>query len=168
LAKDLPPPEPRDHRRHDVDDEEDDVVDVASELERIKRFLWHGNVYRALQTIGWLGDVLWREHPEPGRAKLTKALSELEGYTAANASAIPSYAERHLAGETISTAFVESTVNQVVAKRMVKRQQMRWTPKGAHLLLQVRSGVLNEDLADDFHRWYPGFAQRTESTQLAA
>jgi hypothetical protein len=42
-------------------------------------------------------------------------------------------------------------------KRMVKKQQMRWTPRGAHLLLQVRTRVLNNDLTADFHRWYPGF-----------
>jgi hypothetical protein len=56
----------------------------------------------------------------------------------------------------------------VISKRMVKRQQMRWTPQGAHLLLQVRTRVLNDDLADDFHRWYPAFAHSTESTELAA
>jgi hypothetical protein len=42
---------------------------------------------------------------------------------------------------------------------MVKKQQMRWTPQGAHLLLQLRTRVLNDDLADDFNRWYPGFNQ---------
>jgi hypothetical protein len=41
-------------------------------------------------------------------------------------------------GERISTGFVESTINQLIAKRFVKKQQMRWTPRGAHLLLQVR------------------------------
>src|SRR5882762_6720744 len=30
---------------------------------------------------------------------------------------------------------VESTVNYVVSKRMVKKQQMRWSQRGAHLLL---------------------------------
>lgn len=40
---------------------------------------------------------------------------------------------------------------------MVKKQQMRWSPRGAHLLLQLRTHVLNDDLADDFNRWYPGF-----------
>jgi transposase-like protein len=49
------------------------------------------------------------------------------------------YGERYRNGETISSAFVESTVNQVVSKRMVKKQQMRWAPKSAHLLLQVRT-----------------------------
>jgi hypothetical protein len=36
---------------------------------------------------------------------------------------------------------VESTVNQVVSKRFVKKQQMQWTPRGAHLLLQTRPSV---------------------------
>ena len=39
---------------------------------------------------------------------------------------------------------------------MVKKQQMRWTPRGAHLLLQVRTRVLNNELRDTFSRWYPG------------
>ena len=38
------------------------------------------------------------------------------------------------AGEAISTAFVESTVNQVTSKRMVRKQQMRLdTPRRAPL-----------------------------------
>ena len=60
-------------------------------------------------------------------------------------------------GEAISTAFTESTVNQVISKRMVKKQQMRWTPRGAHLLLQIRTRVLNDQLAGDFHRRHPRF-----------
>jgi hypothetical protein len=52
---------------------------------------------------------------------------------------------------------VESTVNQVVSKRMVKKQQMQWTERGAHLLLQVRVQVLNDDWEDAFRGWYPDF-----------
>ena len=53
---------------------------------------------------------------------------------------------------------------------MVKKQQMRWTPKGAHLLLQVRTRVLNDDLATSFQRWYPAFVATSSSleTELAA
>jgi hypothetical protein len=40
---------------------------------------------------------------------------------------------------------VESTVNQVISKRFCKKQQMAWTPRGAHLLLQSRTRVLNGD-----------------------
>ncbi len=45
---------------------------------------------------------------------------------------------------------------------------MRWTPRGAHLLLQVRTRALNDDLADDFDRWYPAFMTSTEREDLAA
>jgi hypothetical protein len=66
-----------------------------------------------------------------------------------------------------ATGFVESTINQLVAKRMVKKQQMRWTPRGAHLLLQIRAKVLNDDLVGTFRRWHPGFGG-TEEAKLAA
>ncbi len=59
--------------------------------------------------------------------------------------------------ETISTAFVESTVNQVVSRRFVKKQQMAWTLRGAHLLLQTRTKVLNNELDSVFRGWYPQF-----------
>jgi hypothetical protein len=48
---------------------------------------------------------------------------------------------------------------------MVKKQQMRWSPVGAHRLLQVRTQVLNDDLRETFRRWYPGC---DPSTELAA
>jgi hypothetical protein len=65
--------------------------------------------------------------------------------------------ERYRQGETISTAFVESTINQVVSRRFVKKQQMQWTLRGAHLLLQTRTKVLNNELEGVFRRWYPQF-----------
>ncbi len=55
----------------------------------------------------------------------------------------------------ITTAFVESTVNEVVAKRMVKKQQMQWSPTSAHYLLQTRTAVLNGKLRDYFEQWHP-------------
>jgi len=39
---------------------------------------------------------------------------------------------------------------------MVKKQQMRWTKQGAHLLLQNRIKTLNNALRDCFCQWYPG------------
>jgi CHASE2 domain-containing sensor protein len=49
----------------------------------------------------------------------------------------------------------ESAVNQVINARMCKRQQMRWSPRGAHLLVQVRCAVINGDLASRLRRWSP-------------
>jgi hypothetical protein len=51
---------------------------------------------------------------------------------------------------------VESTENQVISRRMVKNQRMRWTEWGAHRLPQVCIPVLNEDLRPTFQRWYRG------------
>ena len=58
------------------------------------------------------------------------------------------------------TAFVESAVNEVISRRMIKKQQMRWTQRGAHLLLQVRTKTLDGDLRDAFCGWYPGMANQ--------
>jgi hypothetical protein len=63
--------------------------------------------------------------------------------------------ERYRSGERISTGFVESTVNQVISKRFCKKQQMQWTKRGAHLLLQTRVKTLNQELGAVFQRWYP-------------
>jgi hypothetical protein len=68
---------------------------------------------------------------------------------------IPSYNERRLASEPISSATAEATVNQVIAKRMVKNQQMRWTPAGAHRILQIRTRVLDGTLDHHINRWHP-------------
>jgi len=67
-------------------------------------------------------------------------------------------------GEVISSPTAESAVNQVISKRMVKKQRIRWSPRGAHLLLQVRTRALNNDLADAFDRWYPGFTHTPDRT----
>jgi hypothetical protein len=45
----------------------------------------------------------------------------------------------------------------VVSRRFVKKQQMNWTLRGAHLLLQTRTKVLNNELEEVFRRWYPQF-----------
>ena len=54
--------------------------------------------------------------------------TEFATYIRVNAHLIPNYGERHRCGEAISSAMAESAVNQVISKRMVKKQQMRWSP----------------------------------------
>jgi len=146
-----------------------DLAKLDGELERVKWYLWHGNVFRALQVIAHLQ---WQledlDEAVTASRKRTKALTEFHSYITANERCIPNYGERHRYGEVISTAFVESTVKKVISKRMVKQQQMRWTKPGAHVLLQVRTQVLNEDLRRTFERWYPVMASTSVSSALAA
>jgi hypothetical protein len=68
----------------------------------------------------------------------------------------------------ISTSFVESTDDELISKRMVKKQQMRWTKEGAHLLLQTRFKTLVGDLRDKFVEWYPGMEKSMAATQFPA
>ena len=60
-------------------------------------------------------------------------------------------------------------MNAVISKRFAKRQQMQWTKRGAHLLLQIRTRTLDGTLRPLFERWYPGLANdNTAATVQAA
>jgi hypothetical protein len=50
---------------------------------------------------------------------------------------------------------------------MVQEQQTAMEPRGAHLLLQIHSRVLNDTLADDYRRWHPGFTHTDRQDQTA-
>jgi len=118
-------------------------------------------------------DLAWRcaaaAETNLGARKLAKALAEFAGYIENNRTAIPNYGERYRNGEAISSAIAASAVNQVVSKRMVKKQQMQWTPRGAHRLLQTRTRVLNGALEATFRDWYPTFRpEAADHAQAAA
>jgi hypothetical protein len=63
------------------------------------------------------------------------------------------YGARHRQHKPVSTATAESAVNQVINQRMCKRQQMRWSPQGVHLLAQLRCAVINGDLVKRLARY---------------
>ena len=121
------------------------------------------------EGISLVGDLLVELsfiHARSNAAKkVADDLSEFETYICNNREFIPNFGERRRQGETISTAFVESTINQVVSRRFVKKQQMQWTLRGAHLLLQTRTRVLNEDLDDLFRGWYPKFRSQPQTQE---
>ena len=153
-------------------DRPDEGSAASKQIVSIKHLLWHGNVDEALDRIDNLLmdlDLIGRQSAPA--EKLAAGISDLRTYIGNNRGSIPNYGERYRQGETISTAYVESTINQVVSRRFVKKQQMQWTLKGAHLLLQTRTKVLNNELEDVFRRWFPRFrpkAQTDSSEQKAA
>jgi len=154
----------------DESENSDVPAQLLKQLERIKWHLWHGNATEALALIYDVNVDLeiWEENPT-NKKKLLKLVCEFENYIRANGAFIPNYGERYRHNETISTAFVESTVNYVISKRFVKKQQMRWTQRGAHLLLQTRVQVLNDDLRKTFGRWFQGMSVvENEESKMAA
>src|SRR3712207_5716039 len=93
---------------------------------------------------------------EPAAATVTALLRGLETYVSGQADLIIDYAAARRGDEPISTATTESTVQWLLHRRMGANQQMRWTPRGAHCMLKVRTAVANDTLAEDHaaaERW---------------
>lgn len=107
---------------------------LHKQLESIKWNIWHGNVSKALDKIDSFSEDFYEEEldKDSKKYKLWKYTDEFYSYIESNRYYITNYAERYRYGEIISTSFVEATVNEVISKRMVKKQQMRWTQEGAH------------------------------------
>jgi len=82
--------------------------------------------------------------------KLRTALGALNDYLASQSDWLVNYAERHRAGLRVGTALPEDTANFLVNRRMNKSQHMRWSRRGADLLLQIRCAVYNGTLSSGF------------------
>ncbi|MGI9486226.1 MAG: ISKra4 family transposase, partial [Geminicoccaceae bacterium] len=152
-------------KHHDLKEAEE----AETYLEKIKWYLWHGNVREALCRAEWLTDDLsFLESSYPSMKRFATTAEEFQTYITNNAHTIPNYGERWRYGERVSTSFVESTVNVVVGKRFAKKQQMQWSKKGAHLLLQTRTRTLDGTLRKMFTKWHPGMAANTQETSICA
>jgi hypothetical protein len=119
------------------------------DVERLCHLLWNGHHEKACEALGRI--VSWAKHAivlnEPAVEvkvrQLVARCTELHSYIESNKGALIDYGQRYRAGKPISTSRAESTVNQLVNARMNKRRQMRWSPRGAHHVLQVRAAVLD-------------------------
>jgi hypothetical protein len=127
---------------------------VAETIERIRWRLWHGQVRRGLDLIAETVAMLEATAGTASSArsavlKVTRLLGELETYVCGQSDTIIDYASARRREEPISTAVTESAVQWLVHRRMNAQQQMRWTPRGAHLMLKVRCAVMNGTLQHD-------------------
>ena len=110
---------------------------------------WNGQHEKACDALGligsWAKDAIVLNDPgvEAKARRLAARCTELRSYIESNKGALIDYGQRYRAGKPISTSRAESTVNQLVNARMNKRRHMRWSPRGAHRVLQVRAAVLD-------------------------
>jgi hypothetical protein len=121
---------------------------LADIVEHIRWRLWHGQVKRALDLIGdtlvMLDATAETVSPVAATAgKVARVLRGLETYVAGQSELIIDYATGRRRDEPISTATTESTVQWLLHRRMGAQQQMRWSPRGAHLMLKVRTSIVN-------------------------
>jgi hypothetical protein len=84
----------------------------------------------------------------------------LRDYLCGNWNGLRNYGADTRQGRKISSAMAESAMSHLVNQRMGKRQPMRWSAEGAHLLLQVRCAVLNNRLDNMFREWHPDFRKQ--------
>ena len=120
--------------------------------------LWHGKIDDALERLSTLRqNVLRIPATYPRSEKFLHAVDGLQKYVVNNRDLIPNYGELWRNDLPITTASIESLVCSLIGRRFAKKQQMQWTPKGAHLLLQVRVKAANGDLPSTFQQWYPDF-----------
>jgi hypothetical protein len=136
---------------------------VLRRVSRLRDALWRGRAWRALLEIARLRRDIdqWAvEHPGHCTQEVHRAvqiLSEIRQYVGGHRRSVPDSAKQRAAGHRISTAHVESVMNHLVNHRMSKKQQMRWSPKGAHYLLQVRAELLNGTLIGGYRAANPRF-----------
>jgi hypothetical protein len=131
---------------------------LLDRITRAKWALWNGQLRKTLRHLSDLRVWTWNARADPSWLEhLRTHLSELTCYLDANADSLPNYGARYRAGLPISTAFANSAVNQIVAKRMIKRQQMRWNRETVRPFLMVRVAVLNDTLEQAFRSWHAGF-----------
>ena len=132
---------------------------VTGRVDRAKWCLWNGKSVKGLCYLQAVQDWLTptRQREAPGLARLNVALQDLLQYLKLNRDSLPNYGNRYRADQPISTAWVESTVNEIIAKRMVKKQQMRWNRFTVQPFLTVRVHVLNGTLEQVFRAWHANF-----------
>jgi hypothetical protein len=138
----------------DTPGDREDGERLADAVERVRWRLWHGQVRRALdltgETLAWLEGIA---HTAPAAAaKVMASLRGLETDVSGQADLIIDYAQARRSGEPTSTATTEGAVQWLLHRRMGANQQMRWSPRGAHRMLQVRTAVANGTLAEDHAR----------------
>lgn len=137
-------------------------------LEKIKWYLWHGNIHKALDYLSYFDDAFFIENDYQHLDGFKKHAADFVTYIQNNQHYITNYGERYRNDEIYTTSFTESTINEVVARRFCKKQQRQWTKKGAHAMLVTRTKVLNNDLADCFKDWYPHFKIEDENIKKTA
>jgi hypothetical protein len=160
----------------------DDAVPVAAkaviveEVERLHWRLWNGKAEDAQISIDRIRAVMHHFRGELGERKsrspprkLWTALHALDGYLTGQSHWMVNYAERHRAGLRVGTAITEGTANFLVNRRMNKSQQMRWSRRGANLLLLVRCAVYNGTLGSGFgQKFHPANDSNPHPQAIAA
>ena len=135
-------------------------AEIVAEVERLRWRTWNGKAKDARITLKRLPTLLPTLKGEPV-CKLKRALRAIDRYLRSQSAWLVNYAEQWRAGLRVGTSLTEGTANFLVDRRMAKSQQMRWSRRGADLLLQVRCAGYNSAFGCGFGQLFeptPGSA----------
>jgi len=148
---------------------------IVEEVERLRWRIWNGKAKNARRSIDRVRKVMHVYREERGHnmrsapsRRLWHTLLDVDGYLRGQSSWLVNYAKRHRADLRVGTSITEGTANFLVNRRMNKSQQMRWSRRGADLLLQVRCAVYNGTLGSGLgHRFQPHANQNERPVNAA-
>ena len=150
-------------------------VTIVAEVERLHWRIWNGKAKNARKTFDRIRRFMHlykgeRGHRTRGVAtrKLWHALHEIDKYLRSQSARLVNYAARHRAAMRVGTAVTEGTANFLVNRRMDKSQQMRWSRRGADLVLQVRCAVYNGTLGSGFGQRFEPIGRPDVTVKIAA
>jgi hypothetical protein len=148
---------------------------IVEEVEPLRWHIWNGkakNAKRSIDRIRKVMHVYKEEHSHRARSapsrRLWHALLHVDAYLRGQSSWLVNYAKRYRAGLRVGTSITEGTANFLINRRMNKSQQMRWSRKGADLLLQVRCAVYNGTLGSGLGQRLQPYANQNARSANAA
>jgi hypothetical protein len=120
---------------------------IVAEVERLRWRIWNGKAKSARISLDRARTVMHafggerghRRRGVPSRKLWHEVNDDLRGQGVRPVN----YAERYRAVLRVGTSVTEGTPNFLINRRMNKAKQMRWSRRGAGLLLQVRSDIYN-------------------------
>lgn len=138
------------------------MIRCARLWQKVRAALWRGRGDAAIEMIRTLKASLHDAIPALPRffARCAEtahgAATALLTFLVNNRRDLVDYQRARMNGRRISSASAESVMNHVVNRRLSKRQQMRWSMKGAHCL-QTRVELLDGRLEKHFAARFPHF-----------
>jgi hypothetical protein len=146
---------------------------IVAEVDRLHWRIWNGKAKDARITLERIRQVMPAFQGDsggkrdPSSRRLWTSLREIDRYLTSQSAWLVNYAERYRAGLRVGTSLTEGTANFLVNRRMNKSQQMRWSRRGADLLLQVRCAAVNGKLGFSFGQLFQAVDPATELAMAA-
>ena len=141
---------------------------MLKDLERIKWYLWHGNVFRALNELQSLEmdlDAAAFESKDENARKLLKGVEDLHTYVERNQEFVPNYggtlSQRGKDRFRFRRVGNQSSREQTDGEETTDGMEPAWSTSSP---ADTNSGA-DEEWENTFRRWYPDFRPQGQAEE---